>query len=139
MVKHKQVYLEGSGYSEGDYIPCEVCESTAVDIHHIEARGMGGTKRTEEFGNLMALCRKCHNEYGDITDLKDMLKQIHYRRFDKIFNHLIIEKNGNIEIPDNMVIISSEIIEDGQRLLPMPEVKNMGYKCYGINILKSDK
>ena len=33
------------GYDETDFIPCEVCGAQAIDIHHIEARGMGGTKK----------------------------------------------------------------------------------------------
>ena len=33
------------GYDETDFIPCEVCGGQAIDIHHIEARGMGGTKK----------------------------------------------------------------------------------------------
>ena len=81
MQKYKQVYLDGSGYSKTDWIPCEICEKTSVDIHHIEARGMGGTKRKEEFSNLMALCRVCHVKFGDITELKDYLKEIHNKRF----------------------------------------------------------
>ena len=80
-MNYKEVYLKGSGYCKSDFIPCEVCGAKAVDIHHIEARGMGGTKKEEDFKNLMALCRKCHLEYGDITDLKSMLKKIHYKRF----------------------------------------------------------
>ena len=65
------------GYDETDWIPCEVCGAKAVDIHHIEARGMGGTKQKDSIENLMALCRKHHLEYGDIKDKKDYLKEIH--------------------------------------------------------------
>lgn len=88
-MNYKQVYLKGSGYSQTDWIPCEVCSKTSVDIHHIEARGMGGTKRKEEFSNLMALCRECHLIYGDITHKKEWLKQIHYNKFKNKLGHLI--------------------------------------------------
>ena len=44
---------------------CEVikygtrCGSPAVDIHHIIAKGRGGT---DDIGNLIAVCRLCHHE-----------------------------------------------------------------------------
>lgn len=81
MKKHLKVYLEGSGFKQYDFIPCEICEAEAVDIHHIEARGMGGTKKADTFENLMAVCRVCHEKYGDIKEFKDMLKKIHKIRF----------------------------------------------------------
>lgn len=62
-----------------EYIGCEiqgsVCTQEAVDIHHIENRGMGGTKREDSIENLMASCRECHYVYGDdpryLQELKD--------------------------------------------------------------------
>lgn len=60
MKKHTKVYMQGMGYSVGDWIPCEWCGTTAVDTHHIEGRGSGGTKREETVENLVALCRECH-------------------------------------------------------------------------------
>ena len=54
------------GYDIGDFIPCEVCETTAVDIAHIVAQSKFGSKRKDEMNdinNLMALCRKCHYGY----------------------------------------------------------------------------
>jgi hypothetical protein len=36
MKNHTKVYLKGMGYDTTDWIPCEVCQSKAVDIHHIE-------------------------------------------------------------------------------------------------------
>lgn len=68
------------GYDTSDFIPCEVCGGRAVDIHHIEARGMGGSKEKDVIENLMALCRACHITYGDITEYKDYLKKIHKLR-----------------------------------------------------------
>ena len=89
MTKHLKIYLDGSGFDEGDFIPCEVCEGQAVDIHHIDSRGMGGSHSKDEFSNLMAVCRSCHIKYGDITEFKWHLKQIHFRRFHKELGHLI--------------------------------------------------
>lgn len=80
MKKHTKIYLQAAGYDITDFIPCEVCDAKAVDIHHIEARGMGGTKNADTIDNLMALCRRCHVEYGDKTQYKEMLREIHLRR-----------------------------------------------------------
>jgi len=80
---HTKVYLKAMGYDTTDFIPCEICGAKAVDIHHIEARGMGGSKQADTIENLMAVCRQCHNTYGDLKDYKEMLKEIHYLRINK--------------------------------------------------------
>jgi 5-methylcytosine-specific restriction endonuclease McrA len=64
-------------YDVSDFIPCEVCGTRATDIHHIQARGMGGTKEKDDINNLMALCRKCHIDYGDKKQHMDFLKSKH--------------------------------------------------------------
>ena len=71
------------GYDTTDWIPCEVCNKQAVDIHHIEPRGMGGSKEADTIENLMALCRDCHTRYGDVKHHKEWLKHIHERKLFK--------------------------------------------------------
>jgi 5-methylcytosine-specific restriction endonuclease McrA len=83
MQKHTQIYLQGMGYKKTDFIPCEVCGSQAVDIHHINARGMGGSKTADVIENLMGLCRSCHIEYGDKKQYKEFLKDIHAKNYGK--------------------------------------------------------
>jgi hypothetical protein len=87
MQKHTQIYLQGMGYKTTDFIPCEVCGSQAVDCHHIEARGMGGSKDKDKIENIMALCREHHIQYGDKKQYKDFLKEIHLKNI----------PNGNLE------------------------------------------
>lgn len=65
MKQHTKLYLNAFRYDISDFIPCEVCQSKAVDIHHIRSRKMGGTKQADTIENLMALCRSCHIKYGD--------------------------------------------------------------------------
>jgi len=65
------------GYDISDFIPCEVCGHTAIDIHHLEARGMGGTTKPDVIENLQALCRECHAKFGDQKRYKEMLKDKH--------------------------------------------------------------
>lgn len=84
MKKHTKLYMDFFGYGIEDWIPCEICERKAVDIHHIEARGMGGSKEKDHVDNLMALCRDCHTTYGDVKDAKDHLKKIHQLRIEML-------------------------------------------------------
>lgn len=77
MKAHTKIYMDHFGYGIDDFIPCEVCMKKAVDVHHIERRGMGGNKTKDEIGNLMAVCRECHIEYGDKPQHMDFLKTIH--------------------------------------------------------------
>ncbi len=83
MKKHTKIYLKEMGYDPTDFIPCEVCGSKAVDIHHIEARGMGGSKTADTIENLMALCRICHMKFGDIKIYKEMLQGKHEHHLSK--------------------------------------------------------
>ncbi len=84
MKEHTKLYLNVFRYDVTDFIPCEVCNSKSVDIHHVEARGMGGTKKPEDINNLMALCRNCHIEFGDKKHHKEFLKQIHYKKLSRL-------------------------------------------------------
>lgn len=72
------------GMTEGDFVHCEyhwaqdiVCR--AVDINHIDARGMGGNPSGDKdaIENLMAMCRDSHHRYGDNKNYKELLKKIH--------------------------------------------------------------
>lgn len=77
MRNHTKTYLKYFGYDTSDFIPCEMCGLKAQDIHHIEARGMGGSKHADTIENLMALCRQCHIGFGDKKQHKEMLKVVH--------------------------------------------------------------
>ena len=77
MKNHTKVYLNHFGYTGDDFIPCEICGARAVDIHHIEARGMGGTKKGDTIENLMGLCREHHLQYGDKKQYMEFLIQKH--------------------------------------------------------------
>lgn len=76
MKKHTKVYLKKTRLDPHEVL-CEVCRQKAVDIHHIDARGAGGSNLRDHIENLMALCRYCHNKYGDKTKYKAWLKTIH--------------------------------------------------------------
>ncbi|MFL0093609.1 hypothetical protein [Tenacibaculum maritimum] len=67
MKNHIRIYLSAFGYSECDFIPSELSGKKAVDIHHIECKGMGGNPKKEKdrIENLMALTREEHICFGD--------------------------------------------------------------------------
>jgi len=81
---HTKVYFKAFGYDTNSWIACEVCRATAVDIHHIESRGMGGSKNADTIENLMALCRECHVEFGDKKHYKELLVATHAMRMSNL-------------------------------------------------------
>ena len=76
MKKHTKIYMKYFNYVLDDFIPCEVCGSRAVDIHHIEHRGAGGSGNQDVIENLMAVCRPCHLYHGERKEALQMLKEI---------------------------------------------------------------
>ena len=65
------------GYDESSWIPCEVCGKKANWTHHIDCRGMGGSKDKDHIENLMSICAECDSKYGDRKQYMDYLKNIH--------------------------------------------------------------
>lgn len=79
MQKHTSVYFSHFDYTGQEFIPCECCGAKAVDINHIICKGMGGVKnnRLDIIENLMAVCRKCHDKYGDNKNWLEYLVEKH--------------------------------------------------------------
>ena len=77
MRKHTRIYLDYFGYGEEDYVPCEICGRKSTEIHHIKARGMGGSKHLDHIENLMAVDRECHIKFGDKKQYMDFLRDTH--------------------------------------------------------------
>jgi len=67
MKEHTKIYMDALGYDITDFIPSEISGKKAVDICHIECRGMGGNplKDKNRIENLMAQTRDEHIEFGD--------------------------------------------------------------------------
>ena len=61
MKKYVKNYLKHHRLDETDYLECEIpeCCDLAVDIHHVVYKSQGGT---DEASNLIALCRKHHED-----------------------------------------------------------------------------
>ena len=89
MKKHTKLYMNFFDYGEQDFVMCEMCmQDRAVDIHHIQSRGMGGSKQKDFIENLMGLCRECHlkaesdssfNMFCRIKHLENVCHQVYAR------------------------------------------------------------
>lgn len=79
MKKHIKIYMQYFNYGEQDYIPCEICGARCNDVHHISARGMGGSKEKDFIENLMGLCRADHDRAENQTFSEFYLNTIHLR------------------------------------------------------------
>lgn len=79
MKNHTKIYMKFFDYIADDFIPCECCQTRAVDIHHIVARGMGGSDK-DRVENLMAVCRNCHIKYGDKKQYLEWLQNLHEKK-----------------------------------------------------------
>jgi|TARA_R100000482_G_C5071589_1_gene121790 hypothetical protein len=74
-------------YEAGDFIPCEMCGSQAVDVHHLTKQSKFGKKKDKDFiENLCGLCRDCHikadsdgmfNMFARIRHLENVCHQIY--------------------------------------------------------------
>jgi len=75
MQTYTQVYFDFFGFDISDWIPCEVCQKRqATEIHHIEGR-LG--ELLTKIENLVAICRLCHEKYGQKTKYLKFLQDIH--------------------------------------------------------------
>jgi hypothetical protein len=79
MQKHTKIYINHFGYTLADFIPCEICGGQATDIHHIEPKGMGGSKTKDYIENLIAVCRDDHNRCHDSKEFNETAKNIHLK------------------------------------------------------------
>lgn len=79
------------GYAKGDYISSELSPNPAVDIHHIDPKGMGGSSTKDRIENLMAVTREEHIEYGDKKHYKLMLFLAHRHFLEQ--NHIEFDIN----------------------------------------------
>lgn len=82
MVKYKKIYFNHFSLGPDDFCYCEVClherrEVRMNWVHHIKAKGMGGSKEKDHIENLMGICYDCDHKYGDRVQYMDYLIEIH--------------------------------------------------------------
>ena len=76
--------MDHFGYDKTDVIGCEMCGTKAVDIHHVEPKGMGGSKTKDYIENLIAVCRVCHEQCHDSKDWNETAKEMHVKRLGEL-------------------------------------------------------
>ena len=78
MKKYVKIYMDFHDYVLDDVILCEHCSKVAVDIHHIDARGLGGDSRghKNQIENLIALCRSCHIKAETDKQFNNQLREL---------------------------------------------------------------
>lgn len=79
MKNHTKVYLEAfyPDWGPDDFLPCEKCGARLVDVHHLDPRGMGGSKLKDRPEILMGLCRKCHLEIENNPKKQKLFEDYH--------------------------------------------------------------
>ncbi len=80
MKSYTKLYMRYFNYKIVEDIFCEICTAPAKDLHHIRRRGMGGSKSADAIENLMALCRFCHEKFGDKKQYLEYLQTIHQQK-----------------------------------------------------------
>lgn len=61
MQGYQAAYLKSRWLSQYDFIPCELCGAEANDIHHIHSSFHAKRTFLQNWWDLIALCRDCHN------------------------------------------------------------------------------
>lgn len=77
MKNHTKVYMKHFGLSEGDYIYSEISGQPAIDVHHLNARKIGGSKTKDYIENLIALTREEHMLCENNPRINEIAKEIH--------------------------------------------------------------
>tara|TARA_R100000734_G_scaffold4767_1_gene4233 strand:- start:458 stop:724 length:267 start_codon:yes stop_codon:yes gene_type:complete len=78
MINHKKVYTNFFNLDTCDHILCTSCGQVAVDIHHINPRGMGGSEK-DYIENLVALCRNCHDKAESSSSFNTFVRIKHLK------------------------------------------------------------
>ena len=70
MKQHTKIYINSLGYTDTDFMPCEITGRKGVDVHHI-------VNRENRIENLMLLTRDKHLEHGEIKSDMVYLLETH--------------------------------------------------------------
>lgn len=89
---YKKVFNNFFQYSTEEFIPCCGCGERAVDIHHIDNKGAGGSKCKDFIENLAPVCRSCHDQCHDNKEFNAGIRIAHLNNVIKI---LIYERRSN--------------------------------------------
>ena len=103
MKKHIELYYDFFGIDYHERLFSELSFTIATDIHHINCKGMGGSKQKDIIENLIALNREEHLKYGDKKQYFEFLIEKHKAFIKKIkpnynFNETLLNQIANGKI-----------------------------------------
>lgn len=77
MTNYKKIFLEFWELETIDFINCinPNCLKTSVDLHHIDNKGIGGSKKKDYIENLAPCCRLCHDKAHDYKEFNQFIKK----------------------------------------------------------------
>jgi len=68
------------GYSPGDFMPCEWCGGTMVDVHHLTPRSLSKKADVNKIDNLAGVCRICHDKAHASKAFNEELRAKHIKK-----------------------------------------------------------
>ena len=79
MKNHTKIFIKYFNIGQDEMILCEYCKTNYTNqVHHIDRRGMGGSKKKDVIQNLMGLCLDPCHELAEAEKLdEEMLWEIH--------------------------------------------------------------
>ena len=79
MKRHVIIYRKYWGYSVSpisqEEVPCDWCQKLNTEVHHIQKRQAGGSRKRDIPSNLVALCRGCHTMADHNKEFNAMVKK----------------------------------------------------------------
>ena len=84
MKKHIKIYNNHFNIEIPTDAKSELSDAPGQAVHHIQRRGMGGSKDKDRIENLMCLTHNEHEFYGDKQQWKAFLYERHKKELEKI-------------------------------------------------------
>ena len=60
MQNYKKNFVDHYGYCEWEFIPCAICGTAAIELHHVTKKSETKAKWRDNVENLLPLCSLCH-------------------------------------------------------------------------------
>lgn len=67
------------GYSETEFMPCEICGARIADIHHLVPKSLSKAK-VNLIDNLIGVCRDCHDNCHRNNNFNQEAMLIHRKK-----------------------------------------------------------
>lgn len=132
MLSHVQIYHDFFHIDPHNPRRCELTgRTTFTELHHIDARGMGGRASMDYIENIMCLTREAHIFFGDIVKYKEWLKVAHemYMKDGMPWVHRGIESDFMDEFMDQYAPGKRKVLVNPYTKLSMSDIHGYLYGC----------